>query len=95
MWQYHREQSPNGEACMPTYDYDCDRCGPFSESHPIAEFDVAQPCPACGDPAPRSLTLPAIGGGASEAPSAATPFRAHAGGCSCCAAPRRFSAEAV
>ena len=53
---------------MPTYDYDCDRCGPFSESHPIAEFDVPQPCPACGDPAPRSLTLPAIGGGASEAP---------------------------
>ena len=51
---------------MPTYDYDCDRCGPFSESHPIAEFDVPQPCPACGDPAPRSLTLPAIGGGASR-----------------------------
>ena len=48
---------------MPTYDYDCDRCGPFSESHPIAEFDLPQPCPACGDPAPRSLTLPAIGGG--------------------------------
>ena len=30
---------------MPTYDYDCDRCGPFSESHPIAEFDLPQPCP--------------------------------------------------
>lgn len=80
---------------MPTYDYDCDRCGPFSESHPIAEFDLPQPCPACGNSAPRALTLPAIGGGGVEPSSAATPFRAHPGGCSCCAAPRRFSAEAV
>jgi putative FmdB family regulatory protein len=80
---------------MPTYDYDCGRCGPFSESHPIAEFDLPQACPGCGDPSPRALTLPAIGGAAAEAPSAATPFRAHPGGCSCCAAPRRFTAEAV
>jgi len=81
---------------MPTYDYDCDRCGPFRENHPMAEFELPQPCPGCGDPAPRALTLPAIGTGAAEAPStAATPFRSHPGGCSCCAAPRRFSAEAV
>ena len=81
---------------MPTYDYDCERCGPFSESHPISEYDLAQPCPGCGDPAPRALTLPAIGGGAAEPAGPATPFRAHPGGCSCCAAPaRRFSAEAV
>jgi putative FmdB family regulatory protein len=79
---------------MLTYDYNCDRCGSFSENRPIAEFDRAQPCPSCGDPAPRSLTLPAIGGGASEAPTAGTPFRAHPGGCACCA-PRRFAAEAV
>jgi len=68
--------------------------GNAAELNPIV-VDLPQPCPACGDPAPRSLTLPAIGGGASEAPSAATPFRSHPGGCSCCAAPRRFSAEAV
>jgi putative FmdB family regulatory protein len=81
---------------MPTYDYDCGRCGPFSESHPMAEFDRAQPCPACGDSAPRALTLPAIGGAGAEAPNpGATPFRSHAGGCSCCSAPRRFAAEAV
>ena len=80
---------------MPNYDYDCGCCGPFSENHPIAEFDLPQPCPACGDPAARALTLSAIGGGASEAPSAATPFRSHPGGCACCAAPRRFAAEAV
>ena len=80
---------------MPTYGYDCDLCVPFSESHPMAEFNLPQPCPLCGDPAPRALTLPAIGGASPEAPSAATPFRAHPGGCRCCAAPGRFCAEAV
>ena len=60
----------------------------------MAEFDRPQACPSCGDSALRALTLPAIGGGA-EAPSAATPFRSHAGGCACCSAPRRFAAEAV
>jgi putative FmdB family regulatory protein len=79
---------------MPTYDYDCGRCGPFRESHPMAEFDRPQACPSCGDSAPRALTLPAIGGG-TEAPTTATPFRAHSGGCACCAGPRRFAAEAV
>jgi putative FmdB family regulatory protein len=80
---------------MPTYDYDCDRCGPFAESRPMAEFALPQPCPACGDPAPRALTSPAIGGARAAEPAGPTPFRAHSGGCSCCAAPRRFSAEAV
>jgi putative FmdB family regulatory protein len=79
---------------MPSYDYDCERCGPFSESHPMAEFALPQLCPACGDAAPRALTSPAIGGGRAE-PASTTPFRAHPGGCACCAAPRRFSAEAV
>jgi putative FmdB family regulatory protein len=79
---------------MPTYDYDCGRCGQFSESHPMAEFDLPQACPSCGDAAPRALTLPAIGGGASE-PTTSTPFRSHPGGCACCAPPRRFAAEAV
>jgi len=79
---------------MPNYDYDCQRCGPFSESHPIADYARPQACPACGDLAPRALTLPAIGGASAE-PAAASPFRAHPGGCSCCAAPRRLSAEAV
>ena len=80
---------------MPTYDYDCNRCGSFSESHPISEFDRPQACPACGDPAPRALTMPAIGGSGAEASAPATPFRSHPGGCACCAAPRRFAAEAV
>ena len=79
---------------MPSYDYDCNRCGPFSESRPMAEFALPQPCPGCGEAAPRALTSPAIGGASAE-PAGATPFRSHPGGCSCCAAPRRFTAEAV
>src|SRR5262249_10089248 len=57
-WQ-NAASVPRREARMPTYDYDCGRCGPFSESHPMAEFDRPQPCPGCGDSAPRALTLPA------------------------------------
>ena len=78
---------------MPTYDYDCQRCGPFSEQRPMAEFARPQPCPACGTPAPRALTSPMLAGGAREDASPA-PMRAHPGGCRCCA-PGRFSAEAV
>jgi putative FmdB family regulatory protein len=79
---------------MPTYDYECETCGPFSESHPMAEFASPQSCPDCGDLAQRMLTLPAIGGGAQEA-SGDAPMRSHPGGCACCAAPGRFCAEAV
>lgn len=79
---------------MPTYDYDCDRCGQFTESHPLAEFAQPQPCPTCGNPAERALTSPAIAGGAREA-SCFGAGAAHPGGCRCCAAPGRFCAEAV
>jgi putative FmdB family regulatory protein len=77
---------------MPTYDYECADCGPFSEVRPMAEYDHPQPCPDCGQGAPRLLTAPALGGGAQEV--SAAPARAHAGGCACCM-PRRLSAEAV
>ncbi len=82
---------------MPTYDYGCERCGPFSENRPMAEFAKPQPCPSCGALAPRSLASPMMAAGANSEPAAAgaSPFRAHPGGCACCAAPRRFSAEAV
>ena len=79
---------------MPTYNYECSDCGPFSEVRPMAEFDRPQPCPDCGAPAPRLLTLAAIGGGAQQADAGAMSARAHAGGCACCA-PRRLSAEAI
>jgi putative FmdB family regulatory protein len=79
---------------MPTYEYECADCGPFSEVRPMAEFDREQPCPDCTQPAPRLLTAPALGGGTQEANVGATPASSHAGGCACCM-PRRLSAEAV
>lgn len=79
---------------MPTYDYECADCGPFTETRPMAEFDQPQPCPDCGTPAPRLLTAPALGGGIQQADASAAPARAHSGGCACCM-PRRLSAEAV
>jgi putative FmdB family regulatory protein len=51
---------------MPNYEYECETCGPFTENRPMAEFDLPQPCPDCGDMAPRLLTCPALGGGAVE-----------------------------
>ena len=81
---------------MPTYDYGCETCGPFSESHPMAEFALPQPCPTCRDPAPRvMLSAPALGGNASPQAAGMPQQRMHPGGCSCCAAPRRLRAEAV
>jgi len=81
---------------MPTYEYECENCGPFTETHPMAEFDRPQPCPDCGTAAPRLLTLPAIrSGGATMQDAAVAPAKAHPGGCGCCAAPGRFSAEVV
>ncbi len=79
---------------MPTYEYECPDCGPFSEAHPMAEYDRPQSCPDCAQPAPRLLTLPAIGAGAQSPDATAASVRSHAGGCACCA-PRRLSAEAV
>ena len=51
---------------MPTYDYQCATCRPFRDSYPMAAFADPQPCPACGAPSPRALTLPALAGGAQE-----------------------------
>ncbi|MBS0640082.1 MAG: FmdB family zinc ribbon protein [Acetobacteraceae bacterium] len=79
---------------MPTYEYECPDCGPFTDVRPMAEFEQPQPCPDCGAMAPRLLACTAIGGGAAE-PSSAAPARSHAGGCACCMAPRRFSADAA
>jgi putative FmdB family regulatory protein len=79
---------------MPNYEYECETCGPFMESRPMAEFDRPQPCPDCGDMAPRLLTCPALSGGASEDSGMAS-GPSHPGGCACCASPRSWSAEAV
>ncbi len=78
---------------MPNYEYECENCGPFMENRPMAEFDQPQPCPDCGDLAPRLLTCPALAGGASEDAGIAAP--SHPGGCACCAGPRSWSADAA
>jgi putative FmdB family regulatory protein len=80
---------------MPTYEYECADCGPFSQMVPMAAYDQDQACPDCGAASPRLLTLPAIGGMAASPDAGGGSAPAHAGGCSCCSAPRRFSAEAV
>lgn len=79
---------------MPTYEYECTDCGPFSAVRPMAEFDRPQPCPDCAQLAPRLLTAPALGGGTQEADAGGAPARAHGGSCACCM-PRRLAAEAI
>ena len=46
---------------MPIYDFECDRCGPFSSMRPMAQCGDPLACPACGAQSPRAfLTAPAI-----------------------------------
>lgn len=40
---------------MPLYEYECTTCGSFETIAVIAQFDQSQPCPDCGDQAPRTL----------------------------------------
>ena len=48
---------------MPTYEYDCARCGPFAALRPLARRAEALACPGCGLAAPRVLlTAPALAG---------------------------------
>ena len=79
---------------MPTYDYACATCGPFTAIRPMADCAEPTACPECSDPAPRAFfTAPSLGGNA-RAPAAggASNMRIHSGGCACCAPPRRPSA---
>ena len=44
---------------MPTYDYLCDDCGPFTATRPMAECEAPNACPECGAKAPRAyITAP-------------------------------------
>ena len=52
---------------MPTYEYLCDDCGPFTDLRPMAESDLPHDCPHCGDAAPRAyLTAPYMSGLSTE-----------------------------
>jgi putative FmdB family regulatory protein len=44
---------------MPTYEYMCKKCGPFTQLRPMAECDLPSACPECGARSPRvMLTAP-------------------------------------
>lgn len=85
---------------MPRYDYLCEECGPFAETHPLSEWAEAQPCPGCGAPANRTLTVPQLGAGTGEPAAAGAGWQPgggarHFGGCSCCGGGSGFRADAV
>ena len=44
---------------MPTYEYMCKKCGPFTQLRAMAECDLPSACPECGARSPRViLTAP-------------------------------------
>ena len=51
---------------MPLYDYHCDRCGPFTESRPMAEHRSMAHCPFCDDESPRVITAPSLATSSAE-----------------------------
>ncbi len=73
---------------MPKYEYDCARCGPFSDFRPLAEYDLPMPCPNCAAESPRAvLCLPALStraAGTRADPSQFSATPAHSAGCRCC-----------
>ncbi len=88
---------------MPTYDYACPSCGPFSAFRPMAEFAHPASCDQCGTEAPRAyFTAPALAnmdaakrkGMAVNERSRHAPRRSsegHGAGCGCCS-PRKPAA---
>jgi putative FmdB family regulatory protein len=47
---------------VPTYGYDCARCGPFDLVRPMAQASAPAACPQCGDPGRRVWGAPALRG---------------------------------
>ena len=47
---------------MPTYGFDCARCGTFDLVRPMAQASEPAVCPACGKPARRTWGAPALRG---------------------------------
>lgn len=45
---------------VASYEYACERCGPFELERPIATAAAQEPCPRCGAVAPRRFTAPAL-----------------------------------
>ena len=45
---------------MPTYAYECPRCGRFDQRRPMAEADAATCCTDCGEVAARVFLAPSF-----------------------------------
>jgi putative FmdB family regulatory protein len=84
---------------MPVYDYLCARCGPFTDTRPMADSALPHECPDCGKEAPRAfLTAPYLAAMTAErrlahatnersasSPQALSALkRTHGSGCGCC-----------
>jgi putative FmdB family regulatory protein len=79
---------------MPTSDYACSDCGPFTRMRPIAQREQPAPCPACQATSPRVIAgaprLGAVEGStrqfASAQEAAAGNYRrfGHPASCRCC-----------
>ncbi|MFP5076131.1 FmdB family zinc ribbon protein [Rhizobium sp. YIM 134829] len=83
---------------MPTYDYRCPHCGPFTAMRPLAAFRDPQACPTCNAMAARDLlSAPALAGidlpwrsgvnasGRRDESGRPAAQGAHPIGCGCCA----------
>jgi putative FmdB family regulatory protein len=94
---------------MPTYDYACDAHGEFSAMRPMAQYREPQPCPTCGVPAPRVVSVPAmsfmdgsvraahaVNERSAHAPSNSADYKArHGAGCGCCGGAGKRSSAAT
>ena len=59
---------------MPTYEYMCKKCGPFTQFRAMAECDLPSACPECRARSPRViLTAPPAEADAPAAPASAAP----------------------
>lgn len=45
---------------MATYEYRCERCGPFATTHPIGKAPSDSACPDCGSLSRRVFTMPHV-----------------------------------
>lgn len=84
---------------MPTYEYLCNDCGPFTNFRPMAECDEPDDCPQCAMSAPRVIltaprfacmdastrTIHATNERSRHAPKTSAEYKAsHGAGCGCC-----------
>lgn len=88
---------------MPIYEYECCKHGAFESFRPMAESQMAQPCPSCGTASPRvvlsavafsavssvSRKAHAVNETARHEPKSSKQL--HGSGCSCCSGGKRNS----